>query len=330
MDKQKKIVLQIVIPIAIIVISLLFYFLITFMFNEKKNELPSGQINTDIPDVTQKIESNKLKAYDNQRIYERRDKVSEFEMNFMNDTIIPDTKNKDTISETKKDIKTSKIKKKLKKEVKKADQEYRDFIKENKPETITNQAPTPASDSIIIDQSIMFNSQTTRGKNSEYSLKDITGYINNEQVVVNHSLVKLRNAEAFNLKGVKIPANTVFYGNCNLGNGRVLISIRNIPLNNRLIPCNIVVVDIDGHEGIYVPANTEAEAGKKSASTTTRRIGTSLGSTLKAVTGTNLAGELTGLAAEGVIKGISDGASDKIKLQKVILPNNYKLILKIK
>ena len=92
MDKQKKIVLQIVIPIAIIVISLLFYFLITFMFNEKKNELPSGQINTDIPDVTQKIESNKLKAYDNQRIYERRDKVSEFEMNFMNDTIIPDTK----------------------------------------------------------------------------------------------------------------------------------------------------------------------------------------------------------------------------------------------
>lgn len=330
MDKQKKIVLQIVIPVAIVVISLLFYFLFTYMFSEKKNDSPSGEITTDIPDVSQKIENNKLKAYDNQRLYERQESISDFEMNFMLDTTSPKSESKEPDNKKVVKTKTPKSKTRLKKEIKKAEKEYQDFITGEQSETMPPGKKT-GYDSVIIDQSIMFNSQTASSNKSTSNPKDVFAYINNEQVVINHSLVKLRNAEAFKLKGnINIPANTVFYGNCIFNNGRVLIYVRNIPLNNRLIPCNITVADMDGGEGIYVPYNVETEAGKKSASTTTKRIGSSLGSALKSVTGTNIAGELTGMAAEGIIKGISDGASDKIKLQKVILPNNYKLILKIK
>ena len=85
---------------------------------------------------------------------------------------------------------------------------------------------------------------------------------------------------------------------------------------------------MDGFEGINILQSVETNAGKKAVTSSSRKIGNTFSTALKAVTGPSLAGELASVASENVINGISDGVSDKVKQNKATLSNNYRIILK--
>ena len=113
-----------------------------------------------------------------------------------------------------------------------------------------------------------------------------------------------------------------------MNNGRVFFTIHNIWIGNRLIPCDIHPIDIDGQEGIKIH-DTGTEAGKKNAASSSKKIGTTLGTAVRAISPANIAGEVAGIASEGIARSITDGISDEVKLKKATLTNNYMFYLKL-
>ena len=96
---------------------------------------------------------------------------------------------------------------------------------------------------------------------------------------------------------------------------------------NRYLTCHISVYDLDGFAGI-LPQGFDTDSGKKTIASSSRKIGNSFSTAIKAVTGTNIAGELASIASENAINGISEGVNSKIKQNKATLTNNYRVILK--
>lgn len=334
MDKQKKIILQVIIPIAVILLGLMFFLIFKYLFQDTQKQNHKNDIDIEFPDVKKNIESNKIKAYQNQENYERQDRQesSDLVLDISPDTIslkkteviqssIP--KNKQATRKKQTDLG-----KRLEIQAKMAQKEYQEFINEPEPE---EQPPTiPQKPIVTIPPAITFNSITVSKQQGQVSKKEIYGYIHNEQTVINRSLVKIRTAEPIVIRNFTIPANTLLYGMCSLTNGRIYINIRSVPWQNRSIACDINVYDLNGFEGIAIHNQPEMNAHKKTGASTSRRVGTTLGSAIKAITGTSVAGEISGTLAEGVIKGTAEGTSDKINLNKATLTNNHPIILKIK
>lgn len=76
MDKQKKIVLQYIIPAGTLVLFIGIITLKNFIFPEKVKV--NREITMDIPDVNKKIEENKNIAYEQEREYHRGDRTTDF------------------------------------------------------------------------------------------------------------------------------------------------------------------------------------------------------------------------------------------------------------
>lgn len=139
----------------------------------------------------------------------------------------------------------------------------------------------------------------------------------NEQQLQNGTLVKLELGSTIFVNGVRIPAGTFLYGMARLENERMLIHIPSIRLDNQLLPVSLSVYDMDGLEGIYVPASLSREVVKESAdqaiqSTAVSRFGISLPTEAAA-------------SGIGVVKNL---LSKRVKQVRVTLTAGYKLLLR--
>jgi len=86
--------------------------------------------------------------------------------------------------------------------------------------------------------------------------------------VLTGNRIKLRLMEDSWLMGIKIPANTFFYGTCEVENERLQIRITQIPVTGRFVPVEITVCDLDGLPGLYVPDNASRKVAKEVGSST--------------------------------------------------------------
>ncbi len=333
-DRQKKIILLLLPLIAVFLLSL-FYFIFTYVFkNKEKAEAPT--LATHLPDVPRKIEDNKSEAYNNQKIYEKTQNESDFLLSFNIDTTqyTLKTENKkksaNTISSS-----PSPYQKKLEQELVSTEKKYRQFTGKQKPAKKSQQSPNMQTQSMPPPDSfpgkpepVKFHSLMPSSLSIQKEYMAIMAYIHNEQTVTDRSQLKIRTGKAFLYKNIWVPENTILWGTCNLNNGRVFFTIHNIWIGNRLIPCDIHPIDIDGQEGIKIH-DTGTEAGKKNAASSSKKIGTTLGTAVRAISPANIAGEVAGIASEGIAKSITDGISDKVKLKKATLTNNYMFYLKL-
>ena len=333
MDKQKKLVIQVVIPVGIVVLVLIFFLFTRFVFSEKK--VHKSSLTTEIPDVPQKIEENKIQAYSNQKIYEgKTDKaiISDFSLKNPPDKTPQENNAVPSPSPSpKKKIKSGKFKERMAKASKDTEYEYRELMSSENEGNVQKHIKEVKSEvqAKIIPQPLVFNSQTNRQAGTINVDNQVLGYIHGQQTVINRSLVKLRTGSDFTYKSVRIPKNTILYGMCSFQNNRLQITVRTILYGNCSIPCEIRVCDLNGYVGLNVKEMPGFDSGKKTASASSRRIGSTVGTALKAVTGTGIAGELAGIAAEGTAKAISSSVSDNIKLNDITLTNDYRLILKL-
>jgi conjugative transposon TraM protein len=81
--------------------------------------------------------------------------------------------------------------------------------------------------------------------------------------VLTGNRVKLRLLEEAWLNGVKIPDNTFLYGTCEVANERLHIEVQQIPVGEKFVPVAIIVCDLDGLPGLYVPDNASRKVAKE-------------------------------------------------------------------
>ena len=63
--------------------------------------------------------------------------------------------------------------------------------------------------------------------------------------------------------GMKIPANTLFYGVATLGANRLEVVVNNLKVGNTISPVSFVIFDNDAMEGLNLPNNMKALAAKR-------------------------------------------------------------------
>lgn len=82
----------------------------------------------------------------------------------------------------------------------------------------------------------------------------IPAVIEGNQKVSYGSVIKLRLLEAVSLNGQSIPKGHLIFGICELSNQRLKLRIKNIRLDNQILPVDLTVYDkVDGMEGINAP-----------------------------------------------------------------------------
>ena len=100
-------------------------------------------------------------------------------------------------------------------------------------------------------------------KPKETAIPVIEAEVYETTTVLTGNRVKLRLLEEAWLNGVKIPVNTFLYGICEVSNERLQIEVLQIPVEEKFVPVQVTVCDLDGLPGLYVPDNASRKVAKE-------------------------------------------------------------------
>ena len=163
-------------------------------------------------------------------------------------------------------------------------------------------------------------------QNGFYSLEDATDLNHNEnaieavihetQTLVNGSTVKLRLVNDIYINGVLIPRNNFVFGIAQLNGERLDIKVNSIRYRNSLFPVELLVFDMDGIEGIYIPGAITRDVAKESADRS-----------MQGISYTTLDPTIGAQAASAGIEAAKTLFSKKVKLIKVTVKAGYHILL---
>ncbi|MHA4739647.1 conjugative transposon protein TraM [Dyadobacter sp. MSC1_007] len=145
----------------------------------------------------------------------------------------------------------------------------------------------------------------------------ITAVIEKTQQLVSGATVQLRLTRPINVSGQAIAQNTFLYGIASLSGERLNIKVSTITPNEKILPVNLRVYDLDGIEGIYIP-------GAISRSVTKQALGSQ-------VQGADFDVGGFSLGAQAANAGMQIGKTllgRKARLTQVTLQQGYKVILR--
>jgi len=86
--------------------------------------------------------------------------------------------------------------------------------------------------------------------------------------VLDGNRVKLRLLEETWVGGIRISENTCIYGICKVSNERLNITVTQLPVENNFLPVELVIHDLDGMAGLYVPGNAARKVTREVGSST--------------------------------------------------------------
>lgn len=145
----------------------------------------------------------------------------------------------------------------------------------------------------------------------------IQAVIHETQTIVDGAIVKLRLMNDIYINDMLIPKDNFVFGTASLNGERLNITINNIRCKNSLFPVQLVVVDMDGIDGVYVPGAITRDVAKSSAE--------------RAVQGININTLNPSLGARAASAGIEAAKtllSRKAKLVKVTVKAGYRILLR--
>lgn len=308
MDKQKKIVLQYILPGTIVLLTVLVLLIKSFLFS--REEKKEQRITLEIPDVPDNIQEEKTVAYEKERYYRKEETDFPLTLQVKKEDSIKrqdDKSRLDVQTQSKVELSGSSYSQRLSRTSKKNSQE--------------DKSPRLQTTKVIQthEEQIVFNSTSPKMQPKRLSIR---ACIHGSQKVINGGTVKLRIDEEFTFGNKHIPAHSFIYGKCTFSHDRVFITVNNLGSSA------LQIYDIDGEKGIKLFKPIEQAATQNQAANTTRKIGATLNSAARALAGTNIAGQLSRVVTEGVINAATEGVSDNIKLKSVTLTNNYQVYLK--
>ena len=166
-----------------------------------------------------------------------------------------------------------------------------------------------------------------RGFNTSVGMKrsvgknTIAAVIAGNQSVSNGQSVKLRTTEPMWIGNRLIPRNTTVVGAARLQDERLEIEITSIETNGSIYEVELKVYDSDGQEGINIPNSMENDA--------LHEIGANMGSTMGSSINisTDAGAQIASDVGRGLINGVSQYLTKKMRTVKVHLKSGYRVML---
>lgn len=166
-----------------------------------------------------------------------------------------------------------------------------------------------------------------RGFNTSVGMKrsvgknTIAAVIAGNQSVINGQSVKLRTTEPMWIGNRLIPRNTIVVGAARLQDERLEIEITSVETNGSIYEVELKVYDSDGQEGINIPNSMESDA--------LHEIGANMGSTMGSSINisTDAGAQIASDVGRGLINGVSQYLTKKMRTVKVHLKSGYRVIL---
>lgn len=166
-----------------------------------------------------------------------------------------------------------------------------------------------------------------RGFNTSVGLKrsvgknTIAAVIAGNQSVTNGQSVKLKITEPMWIGNRLIPRNTVLVGAARLQDERLEIEISSIECQGSIYDVELKVYDSDGQEGINIPNSMETDA--------LHEIGANMGSTMGSSINisTDAGAQIASDVGRGLINGVSQYLTKKMRTVKVHLKSGYRVML---
>lgn len=166
-----------------------------------------------------------------------------------------------------------------------------------------------------------------RGFNTSVGMKrsvgknTIAAVIAGDQSVTNGQSVKLRTTEPMWIGNRLIPRNTVVVGAARLQDERLEIEITSVETNGSIYEVDLKVYDSDGQEGINIPNSMESDA--------LHEIGANMGSTMGSSINisTDAGAQIASDVGRGLINGVSQYLTKKMRTVKVHLKSGYRVML---
>lgn len=141
------------------------------------------------------------------------------------------------------------------------------YDKKKSEEDTNKLKPGSAMDSLVSNQPIYIAENGKRTRRQQASMPSsntlFKACIHGDQTVVTGSTVRMRMLEDAVVCGMKIPANTLFYGVATLGANRLEVVVNNLKVGNTISPVSFVIFDNDAMEGLNLPNNMKAQAAKR-------------------------------------------------------------------
>lgn len=166
-----------------------------------------------------------------------------------------------------------------------------------------------------------------RGFNTSVGMKrsvgknTIAAVIAGNQSVTNGQSVKLRTTEPMWIGNRFIPRNTTVVGAARLQDERLEIEITSVETGGSIYEVELKVYDSDGQEGINIPNSMESDA--------LHEIGANMGSTMGSSINisTDAGAQIASDVGRGLINGVSQYLTKKMRTVKVHLKSGYRVML---
>ena len=175
--------------------------------------------------------------------------------------------------------------------------------------------------------STLSNVQSARGFNTSVGGKQrlskntISAVVAGDQTIANGQPVRLRLTEPMWVGNRLIPRNTTVTGSGQLNGERLEIEITSIESDGSVYEVELQVFDTDGQEGINIPNSMESDALKE--------IGANMGSTVGSSINisTDAGAQIVSDVGRGLLNGVSQYLTKKVREVKVKLKANYRVML---
>ncbi len=149
----------------------------------------------------------------------------------------------------------------------------------------------------------------------------ISAVVAGNQTVIDGESVKLRTTEPMWVGNRLIPRNTTIIGSARVQGERLEIEISSIECQGSIYDVELLVYDSNGQEGINIPGNMESDA--------LHEIGANMGSTMGSSINisTNTGAQIASDVGRGLINGVSQYLTKKMRTVKVHLKAGYRVML---
>ena len=162
---------------------------------------------------------------------------------------------------------------------------------------------------------------TAVGMTRTVNKNTIAAVVAGNQSVADGESVRLRTTEAMWVGNRLIPRNTAIVGTARIQGERLEIEISSIECQGSIYEVELKVYDSDGQEGINIPGSMESDA--------VHEIGANMGSTMGSSINisTNTGAQIASDVGRGLINGVSQYLTKKMRTVKVYVKAGYRVML---
>ena len=162
---------------------------------------------------------------------------------------------------------------------------------------------------------------TAVGMSRTITKNTIAAVVAGNQSVADGESVRLRTTEAMWIGSRLVPHNTAIVGTARIQGERLEIEISSVECQGSIYEVELLVYDSDGQEGINIPGSMESDA--------LHEIGANMGSTMGSSINisTNTGAQIASDVGRGLINGVSQYLTKKMRTVKVHLKAGYRVML---